>query len=106
MLQVVTTAWSVQSFTSPVPHFVTSKESGQFVCDPQCPQWVSLQICSHTLAVAEKMGQLSPFLHWYTTAYQQMNVTSMEMLNMPKGRGQKGGVPKQKSARKSAPEPK
>ena len=99
-------AWSVQSFSSPVPHFVTSKESGQFMCDPQCPQWASLKICSHTLAVAEKMGQLSPFLHWYTTAYQQVNVTSVGMLNMPKGRGQKGGVPKRKRARKSAPEPK
>ena len=51
-------AWSVQSFSS---HFVTSKESGQFMCDPQCPQWESLKICSHTVAVAEKMGRLSPF---------------------------------------------
>ena len=98
-------AWSVQSFSSPVPHFVTSKESGQFMCDPQCPQWVSLKICSHTLAVAEKMGQLSSFLHWYTTAYQQVNVASVGMLNMPKGRGQKGGVPKRKRARRMETEP-
>ena len=76
------------------------------MCDPQCPQWVSLKICSHTLAVAEKTGQLSPFLHWYTTASQQINITSVGMLNMPKGRGQKGGVPKWKRARKTAPEPK
>ena len=99
-------AWSVQSFSSPVPHFVTSKESGQFMCDAQCPQWVSLKICSHTLAVAEKTGQLSPFLHWYTTASQQINVTSVGMLNIPKGRGQKGSIPKRKRARKTAPEPK
>ena len=98
-------ARSVQSFSSPVPHFVTSKESGQFMCDPQCPQWESLKICSHTVAVAEKMGRLSPFLCWYTATNQRVNVTSVGMLNMPKGRGQKGGVPKRKRARKTAPEP-
>ena len=30
-------AWSVQSFSSPIPLFVTSKENGQFMCDPPCP---------------------------------------------------------------------
>ena len=72
-------AWSVQSFSSPVPHSVTCKESGQFMCDPQCPQWVSLKICSHTFAVVGKMGQLPSFLQW---TYQQVNVN---LLNMPKG---------------------
>ena len=98
--------WSVQSFSSPIPHFVTSKESGQFMCDPHCPQWERLKICSHTVAVAEKVGKLSAFLHWYTTTIKQPNVTSAGMLNMPKGRGQKGGVPKRKHVRKPAPEPK
>ena len=97
-------AWSVQSFSSPVPHFVTSKDNGQFMCDPQCPQWTSLKICSHTLAVAEKTGRLSLFLQWHTTTWQQANVTCVGMLNMPKGRGQKGGVPKRKRTRKTAPE--
>ena len=97
-------AWSVQSFSSPVRHFITSKKSGQFICDPQVPQWVSLNICSHTLAVAKKMEQLSPFLHWYTTAYEQVNVNLVGMLNMPKSRDQKGGVPKWKRPRKTASE--
>ena len=98
-------AWSVQSFSSPIPHFVTSKDSGQFLCDQQYPQWVSLKICSHTLAVADKVGQLSRFLHWHAMAHQLVNVTSVGMLNMPKGRGQKGGVPKRKRTRKSVSEP-
>ena len=56
--------------------------------------------------MAEKIGQLSLFfLHWYTIAYQQENVSSVGMLNMPKGRGQKSGVPKWKCARKLAPKP-
>lgn len=61
-----------------------------------------MKICSHTLVVGEKMGQLSPLLHWHVTTNQQVNV---EMLNMPEGRGQKGGVLKQKSARNMVPEP-
>ena len=35
------TTWSVQSSSSAVPHFITSKASGQFLCDTQSPQWVS-----------------------------------------------------------------
>ena len=54
-------AWCVQSFSSPVPHFVTSKSSGQFLCDSQCPQWVSTNICSHTLVASEKSGKLALF---------------------------------------------
>lgn len=98
-------AWSVQSFSSLVPHFVTSQGNGQFLCDAQCPQWVNMKICSHTLAVAEKIGQLSSFLNWYSTTNQHVNVTSVGMLNMPKGRGLKGGVPKRKRVRKSVSEP-
>ena len=56
-------AWSVQSASSAVPHFVTSKEDGQFLCDTHCPQWVSSKICSHTLAVDERCGKLAAFLH-------------------------------------------
>jgi hypothetical protein len=93
-------AWSVQSFSSPIPHFVPLKDSGQSMCDPRCLQWQSVKICSHIVAVAEKIGKVSPFLHWCN------DVTSVGMLNMPKGRGQKGGVPKRKRARKPAPEPK
>ncbi len=98
-------SWSVQSFSSPTPHFVTCKESGQVSCDPQCSRWVALKMCSHTLAVAERTGQLSAFLKWYTTTNQGVNMTNLSMLNMPQGRGQKGGVPKRKRPRKKAPEP-
>lgn len=46
-------AWSVQSASSAVPHFVTSKEGGQYLCNTYCTQWVSSKICSHSMAVAE-----------------------------------------------------
>lgn len=99
------TARSVQSSTSAVPHFITSKADGQFLCDTQCPQWVSSKICSHTVAVAERCGKLATFLNWYVTTNQETNITSLGLLNMPKGCGQKGGVPKRKRCRAKAVEP-
>ncbi len=99
------TAWSVQSLSSAVPHFVTSKADGQVLCDAQCPQWVSTKICSHTVAMAERSGKLAAFLKWYVSTSQETNVTNLGMLNMPKGRGQKGGIPKRKRSRAKASEP-
>ena len=98
-------AWSVQLFTSAVLHFVTSKADGQYMCDAQCPQWASIKICSHTVAVAEKNGQLLKFLKWYSSTHQKTNITAIGMLNMPKGRGQKGSVAKRKRTRSKASEP-
>lgn len=99
------TAWTVQSFSSAVPHFVTSKPSGQYLCDPQCPQWISSKICSHTIAVAEHTGKLAAFLSWYVASNQKADITSLGLVNMPKGRGQKGGVPTRKCCRAKATAP-
>jgi len=79
-------AWSVQSFSAAAPHFMTSKENGQFLCDAQC---VSTKICSHTVAATEHSGHLSDFLQLYITTNQCTNITTAGMLNMPKGQGQK-----------------
>lgn len=87
-----------------MPHFVTSKENGQYLFDTHCPQWVSSKICSHTLAVAEICGKLANFLHWYISTNQDTNVTALGLLNMPRCRGQKGGVPKRKRSKTSDPE--
>lgn len=62
-------------------------------------------MCGHTLAVAEKTGRLSAFLKWYATKYQNVDITTVGMLNMPQGRGRKGGVPKRKRSRKQASDP-
>ena len=74
------------------------------MCDAQCPQWASIKICSHTVAVAEKNGQLLKFLKWYSSTHQKTNITAIGMLNMPKGRGQKGSVAKRKHTRSKASE--
>lgn len=79
-------AWSVMSLSSGIPHFVTSKNDGQILCDAQCPRWLSAKMCSHTVAVAERSGKLAVFVRWYMSTNQETSITNLGMLNMPKGR--------------------
>ena len=58
-------ARAVISYRSDVPHIVKPKGNSQYVCDPNCPQWVSSKICSHTIAVAHMNNSLQDFLDWY-----------------------------------------
>ena len=72
---------------SEIPHLVRPKgNSGQYVCDDMCPQWVSAKICSHTVAVAECNDSLK-FLEWYSSSKAIPNVTSLAMSGMPARRG-------------------
>ena len=86
----------VVSQSSPTPHCVCGLPTGQFLCDSNCLQWKSSQICSHVVAVSDKLGELSSFLKWFINTKQQPNVTSLAMHGLPAGRGRKGGVPKRK----------
>ena len=91
------------SFSGKTPHFVSSRPSGQYVCDSTCIQWNSAKICSHTLAVAETNGELNQFLQWYSTSGVGPNITVLGMEGLPKGRaGQKGGRSKRKRTRSDA----
>ena len=81
----------VLSYSGKPPHLVTPKKSGDFSCDSSCPNWKSLGICSHSVAVAETNGQLQHFLS--VKKKKAPSVTSLVTTNMPKGRGRKGGVP-------------
>lgn len=54
----------VKSSSSPTPHVVRAKKSGQFACDDKCPNWKSLRICSHTVAAVEDNSQLCSFVEW------------------------------------------
>ena len=100
-------AMMVASQSSNVPHFVCSSSDGQYYCDNGCLQWKSSKICSHTVAVAEKNGDLHAFLQWYICTNQEPNITSVAMSGLPSGRGRKGGVPKRKrntASQKTQPE--
>jgi len=95
----------VISHSQVAPHHVRSCSDGRYLCDSNCPQWMSSQVCSHTLAVAEQNGELLKFLQWYVKLGQGPNLSSIALSGLPKGRGQKGGRPKRLRARSSNPFP-
>ena len=43
-------------YSQVAPHLIQVKSDGQYLCDSNCQQWVSSQLCSHTLAAAERNG--------------------------------------------------
>ena len=83
------TAKMVLSYRSVVPHLVHKKGKAQYVCDDNCPQWLSSKICLHSLAVAETRKELPTFLEWYVSSGTTPNITTLAMTGMPPGRGRK-----------------
>ena len=43
----------VLSYTGKTPHMVTPTKGGGFSCDSNCPNWKSLGVCAHSVAVAQ-----------------------------------------------------
>ncbi len=48
----------VLSHSGKTPHLVTPSKGGGYACDANCPNWKSIAICSHTVAVAEVNSNL------------------------------------------------
>ena len=84
-------AHTVMSYSGKRPHLVSAKKTGQYVCDKACGNWNSLNLCSHTVAVAETNGELRNFVSWLTKAKKKPSVTKLVVTGMPSGRGRKGG---------------
>ena len=95
----------VLSQSSAAPHFVTTRDNGQYLCDSSCPQWISSKICSHTIAAAEDSGQLCEFLQWYIDTKPCPNVTALGMQGMPSNRGKKQSDRKRQRKRKADSDP-
>ena len=100
-----TKARMVVSRSQDIPHHIRSRADGQYLCDSNCPQWMSSQICSHTLAVVEQNSELLKFLDWYVRLSQGPDLSSLALSGLPKGRGQKGGKPKRQRSRSTTPAP-
>ena len=83
----------VLSYTSKVPHMVTPTKGGVFSCESSCPNWKSIGICSHSVAVAQVNGKLEDFISAVKKKKKSPNVTALVTSTMPKGHGLKGGVP-------------
>ena len=67
---------------------------GKFSCD--CPNYHSLSVCSHSVAVAEVNGKLWQFVEWYRKSKKLLSLSRLVVKDMPKGRGQKGSKPPRK----------
>lgn len=76
---------------------VTSKKSGTFSCDSDCPNWTGLGICSHSVAVAELCGKLPQQVSAFKQTKKAPSLTQFAAATIPRGRGRKGGeVPRKK----------
>ena len=93
----------VASFSCPEkPHVVAVLDSGKITCD--CLNYKSKSLCSHTLAVAEKSGELVRLLQWYNRTNQSANLWSLaRSLDAPKRPGAKPGTNTRKRSRVSNP---
>lgn len=91
------------SYSQVIPHLVQCKLNGQYICDTNCQQWASSQICSHMLAVAEHNKELYSFLEWYTVYAESPNISTLAVSGLPCGRGRKGGRAKRQRKRQQHP---
>lgn len=89
-------AKSVLSYGGKKPHLVVPKKGGAFSCDEDCPNWKALGICAHTVATAEMCKKLPQFIEWYKKSKKSPSLSKFVAATMPKGRGNKGGVPPRK----------
>ena len=78
----------VRSCSGKWPHLVMSTKQGRYTCDNDCPNWKSMKLCSHTVAVAELNGSLWEFCELY---WKAKHVPSMSQLaGLRSGVGNKG----------------
>ena len=92
----------VRSRSGKRPHLVTSTKQGRYTCDNNCPNWKSMKLCSHTVAVAELNGSLREFCDLYRKAKHVPSMSQLALTGLPSGVGNKGNQVKRK--RKREPE--
>ena len=61
-----------------------------FACDQNCPNWKSLSVCAHSVAVAELCGKLLEFVACFMKTKKAPSLTRFAEVTMPKGRGAEG----------------
>ncbi len=70
-------SFCVRSESNKKSHFVYQlQSSGKTICE-DCPQWVSSSICAHSVAVAEKCGNLRKFINWRKAQSKGINITKL-----------------------------
>lgn len=81
----------VESKSGQKPHFVSKQKNGKFTCDSDCRMFQSTHLCAHTIATAEKMGDLAQFILWRQQSKKNVSLEGILHNDAPKGSGKKGG---------------
>ena len=89
----------VESKSGKRPHLVNPGKGGKFACDGSCPNYKSVSLCSHTVAVAEVNGMLSAYIDYFKKLKKIPNLSALAKTGMPTGRGRKGAEPPRKRHR-------
>ena len=89
----------VASHSGKRPHLVTKITSGKFSCDKECPNWKSIGVCSHCIAVAHVNGKLQEFCESVEKSKRSPNVTHLLLTGLPSGTGNKGNQTTRKRKR-------
>ena len=91
--------WFVASEDSSKPHSVQAADSGRITCDERCVRWARHNICSHSVAVAEKNGMLPKYLQWFRNRRKTGTLTKMAEVRTPKCSGQKNKATQRRKGR-------
>ncbi len=93
-------SFCVRSESNKKSHFVYQlQSSGKTICE-DCPQWFSSSICAHSVAVAEKCGNLRKFINWRKAQSKGINITKLINYDGAKGVGKKPHQRSRSRARK------
>ena len=90
---------TVRSYSKQGFHVVLPGKGGKYSCDS--PNYHSLNICSHTVAVAEKSQLLPQFIECYRKSKKLPSLTSLTAVRS-RGSGRKCGKPPRKKRAKEA----
>ena len=81
------------------PHSVKVSDTGRVTCDERCIRWARHNICSHTVAVAEKAKMLAKYLQWFRNRRKTGTSTKMAEIGAPKTSGQKNKATQRRKGR-------
>ena len=85
-----TSAKMVASRSGKRPHLVKCEKGDRVSCDNDCPNWKSLNICSHTVAVAESNNCLHEYIDFYRKSKHLPSIPWLVLTGLPTGNGNKG----------------
>ena len=84
------------------PHSVRVSDTGRVTCNESCVRWARHNICSHTVAVAEKVEMLSKYLQWFRNRRKTVTLTKVAEVGAPQTSGQKHKATQRKKGRSNA----